>query len=164
MEDNRSENFNFEDFNSDEISENSPNFYSIETKPNISYLKNCDDCILNLFNHFFKLFNNHHTPVYVVNILKQYFKDNNINPVNIFQELINNQCQISLAYLYFSGIGVEEDIRLAYLLYYDAAINHFGLAQYFVGHCFENVYNTIRLYRQKVSCKILALTIASSKP
>ncbi|CAG8647961.1 11457_t:CDS:2 [Gigaspora margarita] len=156
MEDNRSESFNFDDFNSDdfnsdEILENSENFHSIESKPNITYLKNCDDCILNLFNHFFKLFNNHHTPVYVVNILKQYFKDNNINPVNIFQKLINHQCnafftsmigyfgqfgivknnrflgQISLAYLYFSGIGIEENIRLAYLLYYDAAINNFEL-------------------------------------
>ncbi|CAG8470422.1 14012_t:CDS:2 [Cetraspora pellucida] len=164
-------------------------------------LENCDNMILlNLFNHFFEIFNKHYAPVYVVNMLKQYFKDYNLNPVDIFQKLINLQCisfftsligyfgqfgigtdvnyqlaissyihaskfilntststscdvllcnlvrnnrfisQISLAYLYFSGIGVKEDINLAFSLYNDAAINNFGLAQFFVGQCFENGY------------------------
>ncbi|CAG8673103.1 324_t:CDS:1, partial [Scutellospora calospora] len=156
-----------------------------------------DKSIINLFQYFFKLFNTHYEPVYIVNMLRQYFIDNKINPSNTFKQLIHHKDQIyfssmigyfyqfrigtdisyrfaikfysrsnlqvkkslsnsnlfseliennwiigkiSLAYLYFYGIGVKKDIDKAFLLYNEVAKNNYGLGQYFVGKCFEEGY------------------------
>ncbi|CAG8718599.1 1271_t:CDS:1, partial [Racocetra persica] len=116
---------NFIDFNFNEFIKDSKNFYSIKSNSDIFYLENCDDDILNLFNHFFEIFNNHYAPVYVVNVLKQYFKDNNLNPVDIFHKLINLPCNSFFTSLigYFGqfGIGTDVNYQLAISSYIHAS-------------------------------------------
>ncbi|KAF0479090.1 kinase-like protein [Gigaspora margarita] len=116
-----------------------------------------DEFILNLFKYFIKIYNEHYEPVYIVNLLRQYFKDNNKKSFEIFNQLIHHRKQIyftsmigyfyqfgiakiSLAYLYFYGFGVKEDMEKAFILYNEAAENNYGLGQYFVGKCFEEGY------------------------
>ncbi|CAG8706925.1 30766_t:CDS:2, partial [Racocetra persica] len=70
-----------------------------------------DEFILNLFKYFFKIFNTHYEPVYVVNLLRQYFKDNNKNPLDIFNQLIHHRNQnyftSMIGYFYQFGIGTD---------------------------------------------------------
>ncbi|CAG8476188.1 5257_t:CDS:2 [Scutellospora calospora] len=71
-----------------------------------------DEFILNLSNCFYKLFNTHYEPAYVVNLLRQYFKDNNTDPKDTFNQLIKHRNQLyftsMIGYFYQFGIGTEE--------------------------------------------------------
>ncbi|CAG8743748.1 6337_t:CDS:2, partial [Gigaspora rosea] len=82
---------------------------------------NDDEFILKLFNYFIKLFHIHYEPAYIVNTLRQYFKDNNANPLDIFNQLIHHQNQSYftsiIGYLYQFGIGTEISYRLANKFY-----------------------------------------------
>ncbi|KAF0556233.1 hypothetical protein F8M41_015994 [Gigaspora margarita] len=82
---------------------------------------NGDVFILNLFLYFIKLFNVHYEPTYIVNTLRQCFKDNNTNPFDVFNQLIHHQNQSYftsiIGYFYQFGIGTEISYRLANKFY-----------------------------------------------
>ncbi|CAG8758669.1 24979_t:CDS:2 [Cetraspora pellucida] len=188
-----------------EVNESEEEIQKALTNSYNSYIpfKSNDGFILNLFHYFIKLFNIHYETAYVVNTLRQYFIDNNADPLNTFNKLIHHQNQsyftsiigyfyqfgigteisyrlaskfysrsniqdkktsyslnnsdslffndfiennynigkISLAYLYFYGIGVKEDNQKAFLLCNETIKNNYGLGQYLVGKCFEEGYD-----------------------
>ncbi|CAG8673143.1 9027_t:CDS:1, partial [Scutellospora calospora] len=67
-----------------------------------------DKFILDLFYYFYDLYNSHFMTGYVANMLKQYFKDNKVDPIEVFNHLIHykNQSYFTsmIGYLYQFGI------------------------------------------------------------
>ncbi|GES83628.1 kinase-like domain-containing protein [Rhizophagus clarus] len=78
----------------------------------------------------------------------EYFNDQNINSVETYNWLLNNQISINsiflLGYFNFHEIVTSKNNEKAFNLFINASERNHTLAQYFVGKCYKYGYGTIK--------------------